>query len=124
MAGILIVTPAFAGSPAPDRARQLCEGSGGVWAASSGSCDYPGTQTGGVRVQSLILSTINAFLYLTAAVAVVMLIVGGFKYVTSGGDQNTVKSAKNTIQYAVIGLVVAILAYAIVRFVSRGLFVV
>ena len=46
-----------------------------------------------------------------------MVIIGGVKYTTSGGDQAAVTSAKNTILYGIIGLVIAILAYAIVNFV-------
>ena len=46
-----------------------------------------------------------------------MIIIGGFRYVTSQGDQTQMQSAKNTILYAVIGLIVAIAAYAIVSFV-------
>jgi ABC-type Co2+ transport system permease subunit len=59
---------------------------------------------------------INVFLFLLGAVAVVMVIFGGFKYVTSAGDSSAVTSAKNTILYAVVGLVVAASAYAIVNF--------
>ena len=47
----------------------------------------------------------------------IMLIIGGFRYVVSQGDQQQVQSAKNTILYAVVGIVVAILAYAAVNFV-------
>ena len=50
-----------------------------------------------------------------------MIIWGGIKYVTSGGDSAGVTSAKNTILYAVIGLVVALLAYTLVNFVLKGL---
>jgi uncharacterized membrane protein YjfL (UPF0719 family) len=46
-----------------------------------------------------------------------MIIVGGIKYVISNGDSSKVKSAKDTIMYSVVGLVVALLAYAIVKFV-------
>jgi hypothetical protein len=53
--------------------------------------------------------------------AVVMMIVGGFKYITSSGDPNNVNSAKNTILYAAIGLVIALIAQAIVVFVLRKL---
>jgi hypothetical protein len=53
--------------------------------------------------------------------AVVVIIVGGFKYVTSSGDPNNVTSAKNTILYAVIGLVVAVLGRSIVVFVLNKL---
>ena len=46
-----------------------------------------------------------------------MLIIGGIRYVISGGDSKKVTDAKNTIMYAIIGLIIAILAYAIVNFV-------
>lgn len=59
----------------------------------------------------------NIILYIMGAVAVIMIIIGGFRYVTAGGDSGSVTAAKNTILYAVIGLIVALLAYAIVNFV-------
>jgi hypothetical protein len=46
-----------------------------------------------------------------------MIIIGGFKYITSGGDSNNVSSAKNTILYAIIGLIIVALAQTIVRFI-------
>lgn len=59
----------------------------------------------------------NVMLFLIGAIAVIMLIIGGIRYTVSGGDQAAVKSAKDTILYAVVGIIVAILAYAIVNFV-------
>lgn len=59
----------------------------------------------------------NILLLVLGAVAVIMLIVGGFRYVVSGGDTNAVEGAKNTILYAIVGIVVAFLAYAAVNFV-------
>ena len=50
-------------------------------------------------------------------ISVVMLIYGGFRYVISGGDSKKVTDAKNTILYAIIGLIISLLSYAIVRFV-------
>jgi hypothetical protein len=50
-----------------------------------------------------------------------MLIYGGIRYVTSGGAQDQVTAAKSTIMYAIVGIVVAILAYAVVNFVVNGL---
>jgi hypothetical protein len=49
-----------------------------------------------------------------------MIIVGGIRYTTSNGDSGRIKAAKDTITYAVVGLVVAILAYAIVNFVIKN----
>jgi TRAP-type C4-dicarboxylate transport system permease small subunit len=50
-----------------------------------------------------------------------MLVIGGLRYVTSNGDQNAVTGAKNTIMYAIIGIIVAFLAYAAVNFVITQL---
>ncbi len=63
----------------------------------------------------------NTILYIVGIVAVVMLIVGGIKYVISGGDSKKVTDAKNTVLYAIIGLVIAFLAFAIVNFVIDAL---
>ena len=59
----------------------------------------------------------DVLLFLAGAVAVIVLIIGGIRYVISSGDSGQVQSAKNTILYAVIGLIVVIMAYAIVNFV-------
>ncbi len=63
----------------------------------------------------------NILVFLVGIIAVVMLIIGGIRYALSGGDQTAVTSAKNTILYAIIGLVVAFLAFAIVSFVTSQL---
>lgn len=59
----------------------------------------------------------NVMLYLIGAISVIMLIVGGLRYVISGGDSSAVQGAKNTILYAIVGVIVAILSYAAVSFV-------
>ncbi len=63
----------------------------------------------------------NTILYIVGIIAVVMLIIGGIKYVVSGGDAKKVTDAKNTVLYAIIGLVIAFLAFAIVNFVITAL---
>ncbi len=63
----------------------------------------------------------NTILYIVGIIAVIMLIIGGIKYVISGGDAKKVTDAKNTILYAIIGLVIAFFAYAIVNFVISAL---
>lgn len=68
--------------------------------------------------ESGIFKTItNVLLFIIGAISVIMLIIGGIRYVVSGGDSGAVTSAKNTILYAIVGIVVAILAYALVNFV-------
>ena len=63
----------------------------------------------------------NAALFIIGAISVLMLIYGGIRYTTSGGNEKGVTAAKNTILYAVVGIVVALLAYAIVNFVLTSL---
>lgn len=63
----------------------------------------------------------NILLFLVGAISVIMLIIGGIRYVVSGGDQAAVTAAKNTILYAIVGIIVAFLAYAAVSFVTTSL---
>lgn len=63
----------------------------------------------------------NTVLYIVGIIAVIMLIIGGIKYVVSGGDSKKVTDAKNTVLYAIIGLIIAFLAFAIVNFVISAL---
>jgi len=63
----------------------------------------------------------NTILYIVGIIAVIMLIIGGIKYVVSGGDSKKVTDAKNTVLYAIIGLVISFLAFAIVNFVITAL---
>ena len=74
---------------------------------------------GGNNLEDTITTVINVILYVVGILAVVMIIIGGIQYTTSGGDQAAVTKAKNTILYGIVGLVIAILAYAIVNFVIR-----
>ncbi len=60
---------------------------------------------------------INTLIFIIGATAVLMIVIGGLRYVLSGGDAAGVNNAKNTIIYSVVGLVVALLANAIVNFV-------
>lgn len=69
------------------------------------------------QINNIIHTIVNLLSVIVGVVAVIMIIVGGFRYITSGGNDASVTSAKNTILYAIIGLVVVALAQLIVRFV-------
>ncbi len=84
--------------------------------ASGTGCDSNIT-TGSSNLNNVITDIVNIFSVIVGVVSVIMIIYGGFRYVTSGGDSGNVSSAKNTIIYAVIGLVVVALAQFIVQFV-------
>jgi hypothetical protein len=65
-----------------------------------------------------IFSTItNVLLFVLGAISVIMIIIGGLRYVVSGGNSANVTAAKNTILYAIVGVIIAILSYAIINFV-------
>jgi cytochrome bd-type quinol oxidase subunit 2 len=59
----------------------------------------------------------NTILVVVGIVSVFMLIYGGLRYILSGGDSKKVTDAKNTVMYAIIGLIITILSYAIINFV-------
>lgn len=69
----------------------------------------------------IVTNVINTMIFVTGIVAVVFIIIGGIRYIVSQGDEKSINGAKNTILYAVIGLIIAILAFAIVNFVLKGL---
>lgn len=64
-----------------------------------------------------VRTVINILSVIVGAVSVIMIIIGGFRYVISAGDSNAVSGAKNTILYAIVGLVIVLFAQIIVRFV-------
>lgn len=74
-------------------------------------------QAGGNNLQENIALVVNVLLFLIGAIAVIVIVIGGIKYVTSDGDPGKIKSAKDTILYAIVGIVIALLAYALVNFV-------
>lgn len=66
---------------------------------------------------SIFTTVVNVLLFIIGAISVIMLIIGGIRYTISAGDSGNVTAAKNTIMYAIIGLIVAFLAFAIVNWV-------
>jgi len=75
-----------------------------------------GSETG-CNGDGIFKTVTNVLLFIIGAVSVIMLIIGGIRYTVSGGDSAAVTSAKNTILYAIVGIIVAIMAFAIVNFV-------
>jgi len=104
--GLVAVTPQYAEAACSDPKGCLQEGVKGAGAPSTGTSIGP-----------LIQNVVNIMLFVLGAAAVIMIVIGGIRYTVSGGDSSAVKGAKDTILYAVIGVVVALLAYAIVNFV-------
>ena len=72
-------------------------------------------------VGGVVATATNILLFIVGALSVVMIIIGGLRYVVSGGNASNVSAAKNTILYAIVGLVIAFLAYAAINFVLGAL---
>ncbi len=107
--------PPGAGTSADIRS-SLCQGTEKLTIDSSGGTGCSTTdQTSGFN--DLLHKVINIFSVIVGVIAVIMIIVGGFRYITSGGKEEGVKGAKNTILYALIGLVIVAIAQVIVKFV-------
>lgn len=77
-------------------------------------CEGAGEQT---KLSDLIIEIVKGVVGSLAIVAVIFVVVGAINYMTSAGDSGKVQKAKNTILYALIGLIISVLAFAIVNFV-------
>ena len=92
----------------------ICLGSNVGSNSTSTTCDSNSSTT---SLTNLAAKIIGIFSVLVGVVAVIMVIFGGFKYITSGGDSGSVSGAKNTLIYAIVGLIIVALAQFIVHFV-------
>ena len=110
-AAVPLAIPATAGAQA-DVEGNLCAGAN--LDVNDTDCDASGADT---TVNDLLTDVINIFSLIVGVVSVIMIIIGGLRYITSGGDSNNVSAAKNTILYAIVGLVIVALAQLVVRFV-------
>lgn len=103
---------AFAASTSSGSSGEACKAIGAI-SPEGGTCK----DSAGPSVNSLISTAINLLSLVAGVIAVIMLIVSGFKYITSQGDAGSITSAKNSLLYAIIGLVVVVFAQILVKFV-------
>lgn len=91
----------------------------GASAAANGNVDCNSTNLTNSQgdITTLARQVVQIFSIVVGAISIIMIIYGGFRYITSGGDSNRVGSAKNTLIYAIIGLIIVALAQLIVHFV-------
>lgn len=95
----------------------LRQGANSAQGDDQASCLF-GNEQGCTPGQTPLFKLItNVLLFIIGAVSVIMLVIGGIRYTVSAGDSNAVTSAKNTIMYAIIGIVVSLLAFAVVNFI-------
>jgi len=74
-----------------------------------------------VGSSGIFTTAVNIMLFVVGALSVIMIIIGGLRYVISGGNATAVSAAKNTVLYAIVGVVISFLAYAIINFVLGAL---
>jgi hypothetical protein len=110
-----LAVPAFAQDAQEQINNGLCAGSNFQFSTNPGECSVASTDAT-TKINDIVHTIVNLLSALVGIVAVIMIIIGGFRYITSGGNDASVTSAKNTILYAIIGLVVVALAQLIVRF--------
>ena len=92
--------------------------SGGVQGgADKGRGEGVPTQLFGEGNTGIFTQMVNMMLFAVGILSVIMLIYGGLRYILSNGDSKKVDAAKNTILYAIIGLIIAMLSYAIINFI-------
>jgi hypothetical protein len=99
----------------PAISTNLCSGSN-VDLSGTASSNCTDT-TSSTNIGNLLTTIINVFSVIVGVVAVIMIIFGGLRYIISGGDSGNVSGAKNTIIFALVGLIIVALAQVIVHFV-------
>jgi len=87
--------------------------------ASATGCDTG--EDANTTVTNLANTIVNIFSLVVGIVSVIMIIIAGLRYITSGGEAQNVTNAKNTILYAIVGLIVVVFAQTIVKFVISKL---
>ena len=104
---------------APTYAAGDCDYKKGLSGAVDKDCSQGDGQATSLFDQDGVVNTIiNTALFIVGILSVIMIIYSGIRYVTAHGDKSQVESAKNTLMYAVVGLVISIVAYAIVQWVT------
>lgn len=93
----------------------------GSYTSSPAECNVPPDESGNGLMNS-VKNGINLAIGLVGVIAVVVIIIGGISFITSQGDAPKVTKARNTILYGIVGMVIAILSFAIVNFVLSGVF--
>lgn len=115
---INFLTPEFVSAAATTAQSDICTGLNGTPVTKDGVTTCT---TSGLTLDKIIKAVLSILSWIIGVVAVIMVIISGFKYITSGGDSNAVSSAKNTLIYALIGIAIVSLAQFLVHFVLNNI---
>jgi hypothetical protein len=109
------LVPAVASAQSTDINNGLCAGTNFDTNQTNGCTVDQGAAN--TKINNILKTVVNLFSLVVGVVSVIMIIIGGLKYITSGGEASNISGAKNTIIYAIVGLVIVALAQFIVHFV-------
>ena len=121
MAPVMVPVAVYAGSPTPSAgcssttANSVANGAN--LGSTSANVNCGSTSVGSSSITNIAKKVVNLFSIVVGAISVIMIIYGGFRYITSGGASEKVGEAKKTLIYAIIGLIVVALAQLIIHFV-------
>lgn len=105
---------------APQSQPDACAGLnqlGGTGCSGDPAHNSPGQN----QIANVAKAVVNILSLITGIAAVIMIVVAGIRFITSGGESSAVSSAKNALVYAIIGLVIVALAQLIVHFVLNAI---
>lgn len=116
MVSLAVAVPAPAGAQTANQSakQQVCQG---IQGQTGGTCSAVGANT----LNNALKAVLNILSFIAGIAAVIMIILAGLKYITSGGDGSSVASAKSSLIYAIVGLIVVAMSQFIVRFVLEKL---
>jgi len=102
-------------------------------ASTIAACDIPGSSESSVckdqnsaskdsnPIIGIIKTAINVVSFMAGAAAVIAILISSIKFMTANGDQNSISSAKKTLVFAAVGIIVVLIAQSIVAFALRGI---
>lgn len=117
--GVVSMNSAYAAVDCPAGSLR---GDAGQPANSYAECNLPVEEEGDPNLMKTVMQILNVIVGVVGVIAVAVIIIGGILYVTSTGEAAKTTRARNTILYGIVGLVIALLAFAIVRFVLNNAF--
>ncbi len=109
----MFLAPSFVSAAPTNFQGDACAGLNGIQSDTSSTTCTSGSST----VTTIVKLVINIFSFVVGVTAVIMIIYGGFKFITANGDSGSVGTARSTILYALIGLVIVALSQILVHYV-------
>lgn len=110
---ISLLTPAVIHAQFDEATNEACAG----LQAGDDFIDCEEDGEGGSRINSILVVVLNVLSFVAGVIAVIMLIIAGIRFVTSSGEAQSISSARNTVIYAIIGIIIVALSQVLVRFV-------